>query len=659
MNDPRKILNTKAQMELDLFLKCPNARIKFNKQEQPLVSILLVTYNKAEYTFRCLKSILAFTSIPYEVVLIDNASTDQTVEMLKKVDGIKVVFNSKNCFFARATNQAANLASSPYLLLLNNDTEVLPDSIEELLSFAESHNDCGAVGPKIIWPDGKLQEAGSIIWNDGHCLGYGRGDNPLLPMYNFKRKVDYCSGAALLIKSDLFKKLNGLDTIYEPAYYEETDLCMKVRSFGLEVYYNPAASIIHYEFSSTGQGRAQEWMEKNQKIFFNKWEKTLVGDHTSYYSNHSALMGRDRAKGKNILIIDDRVPSKSEGQGFGRAVDILETLASEHRVTFVAKQFSDVEPKVLHQLHSLGVEVFFNYRDLDPLLSDREGFYDIVIASRPHNFAQSKSSIKRFLPNAKCIYDAEALFYNRAFIKNEVIGSPSLEDCEKMKREELSLLKEADRIIVVSEGEKSAIIEELPMLKDRIKVYGHALPIKPLGKSFRERKNLLFLGAFVSEDTPNVDAVHYFVGEIFPLVREKLNCKLVIAGKYPTPSVLELESEDIEVKGFVEDIESLYDDVKLFIIPHRYAGGIPFKLSEALSYGLPCVVTKLIADQMGLNREQIGVGNSPEAIAEEIFRLYGSEHEWNKSRNKGLEFIERTHDPITNHKGLLGIVNEL
>src|SRR5205085_6064186 len=108
----------------------------------------------------------------------------------------------------------------------------------------------GAVGGKLVFPDGRLQEAGSIIWSDGSGDAYGRGGDPASPEFNFARPVDFCSGALLLTPRSLFERLGGFDERYRPAYYEDADYCARLWARGYTVRYEPAAVAIHHEFGS-------------------------------------------------------------------------------------------------------------------------------------------------------------------------------------------------------------------------------------------------------------------------------------------------------------------------------------------------------------------------------------------------------------------------
>ena len=179
----RDVLVSVAQISLDSFLASTSI-LEFPLPATPKVSIVLVLHNRAELTLQCLYSILRSDLDSYEVIIVDNGSKEETHRLLRKISGAEIVRNETNLHFLLACNQAAKKAKGEYLLFLNNDAQLVAGSISSALNTLNSSDDIGAVGGKIILPDGTLQEAGSIIWQDGFCVGYGRGDSPFAsPVY--------------------------------------------------------------------------------------------------------------------------------------------------------------------------------------------------------------------------------------------------------------------------------------------------------------------------------------------------------------------------------------------------------------------------------------------------------------------------------------------
>ena len=232
----------------------------FKKTEDPIVSIIIPVYNNFLYTYNCLKSIIEVTKgVEYEVIVVDNASTDETVKIKELIANIVLIRNSDNQGFVDACNAGAQKARGKYVLFLNNDTKVLDGWLTAMISAMESDSTIGAVGSKLIFPDGSLQEAGGIVWRDEESFAwnYGRGKDPDDYEFNYLRDTDYCSGACLMVQKNLFEKAGCFDRQYAPAYCEDTDMAFSIRELGYRVVYQPLSEIIHFEGQTAGTDTSQ------------------------------------------------------------------------------------------------------------------------------------------------------------------------------------------------------------------------------------------------------------------------------------------------------------------------------------------------------------------------------------------------------------------
>jgi len=255
----------------------------FPKYENPVVSIIVLTYNGVEFTHQCLDSILKKADVSYELIIVDNNSKDDTRIFLEKLENVKIIYNKENVGFGAGCNQGVGETSGKYLLFLNNDTIVTKGWLSSMLRTIENIKVCGAVGAKLVSFEGVLLEAGSIILRDGSCRGIGRGDIPSKIKYSYRMEVDYCSGACLMINRRLFISIGGFDGRYSPAYYEDSDMCMEIKTRGYKVFYEPSALVYHNEQTSSSAKEIIALMERNRLLFLKKWAAELSSKHIPSY----------------------------------------------------------------------------------------------------------------------------------------------------------------------------------------------------------------------------------------------------------------------------------------------------------------------------------------------------------------------------------------
>src|SRR5690606_29834574 len=189
---------------------------------------------------------------PLEVCVVDDGSPDDSPAGLPAVHGLRYHRRADNGGFIAACNDGAAIARGQYLVFLNNDTVPQPGWLDALLETFSDHPGAGLVGAQLLYPDGRLQEAGGVVFDDGSGWNYGRNQSPADPRYAYLREVDYASGAAIAIPRTLFEQVGRFDTRYAPAYYEDTDLAFAVRAAGRRVLYQPAARVVHDEGGTAG-----------------------------------------------------------------------------------------------------------------------------------------------------------------------------------------------------------------------------------------------------------------------------------------------------------------------------------------------------------------------------------------------------------------------
>ncbi len=612
-------------------------RIVFPATESPAVSIILVFYNKAHLSLLCLGSILENADIPYEVVIVNNCSSNETDSLLERIDGATIINNPSNLGFGDACMQGAEQARGKYLCFLNNDALLQPHALSSALASFREGPKVGVIGGKILLANGNLQEAGSMIWSDGSALGYGRGDNPNLPQYEFRRPVDYCSGAFLTTPRSLFRQLGGFNRIFSPAYYEDSDYCMLVWEAGYSVLYEPTAVIRHYESaSSEGNEAAKPAMVVNQQKFRAKWNDRLP-KHLPY---STANIQRARISASSdalkILYIEDRIPHRHLGSGFPRSNEILHHLVKQgHRVTcasftsrLLENEYGDIPREV---------ELLDGVSQRERLFREYVPNSDIVWVNRPHNMeAFLKGRVDKGAPSkARIIYDAEAIFAERDWRQAEILGNEiSSQVKSSWLDHELALAKAADAVVVVSQRDRATMVSGGVR---HVSIISHRLCANPTAAAFDERRTFLFVGAMHRTDSPNADSMRYFCGSIWPTVHQVTGAQLIIAG-YGADAVLsDCQADGVRILGRQDDLTSLYNQARVFVVPTRYAAGIPYKAHEAASFGVPLVVSNLIGEQLGWQHgNECLMAETPIAFAGECCRLYQDADLWERLRANAL-----------------------
>lgn len=255
------------------------AELAFQAAPRPKVSIVIPAYNNLTFTLECLAALQAAAGLERaEVIVIDDASADATSAVLAKVVGLKLITNPENLGFIRTCNRAADKARGEFVVFLNNDVQVRPGWLAALLAPFAEEEDVGATAPKMLFPDGRLQEAGARIGVDGAAEMIGLFEDPDLARWNVRREVDYASGACLMVRRKVFAELGGFDLAFAPAYCEDADLCFRLRERGLRVIYEPTAEIVHHlsiTANSIDAGYKRRLATRNQQAFVERWGERL------------------------------------------------------------------------------------------------------------------------------------------------------------------------------------------------------------------------------------------------------------------------------------------------------------------------------------------------------------------------------------------------
>jgi len=357
------------------------SRLAVRRPERPEVSVVLVTHNAWEWTERALAALLEHTEPCFEVVVVDNASTDGTLDGLAAVEGVTVLRNPENEGFGPAANRAAAHATAPLLALLNTDALVHPGWLPPLRRILDEEPDVAAVAPRLLHLDGSVQEAGSILWGDAEVWPYG-ADQPASRLeYRFRRDVDYASAACLLLRRAAFDAAGGFHPAYAPAYYEDVDLCLTLWARGLRTVCQPRSEVTHAGGASTDRERVAALLARNRPIFTGRWAPVLAERPPSplRWEPEDVIPGRDLRCADRVLVVGDFVPD-ARSPRCERLLRELAGLWPRARITNVALDPDGAE-RSAEPLLDAGVELALPGEELGRWLAQRRHHYGVVVAT--------------------------------------------------------------------------------------------------------------------------------------------------------------------------------------------------------------------------------------------------------------------------------------
>lgn len=630
------------------------------------VSIVIPVYNQLELTLKCLDSIAHHTGhLDVEIIVVDDGSTDATQATLAARTDIVYLRNPHNLGFIGSCNRGAAQARKTYLCFLNNDTEVVPGWLTALVNTFELHENVGLAGSKLIYPDGRLQEAGGLIWQDGTGWNWGRGKSIDDPAYDYARKTDYCSGAAILVPRVLFQSLGGFDVHYAPAYGEDSDLAFKIRALGLSTLYQPLSRVVHHEGATSGtdvtQGTKRHQVVNAQKLA-ERWRSVLQHHGLSEQAHRLS----DRGTLGRTLVLDQITPEPDHDAGSITALEIMRALRDlGYKITFVPCSNLAYVPPYTHLLSALGIESILYpwHRSVEDYLVSHGHEFDAIVLFRPKTWHDLIASIRRYAPQAKLIYHSSDLHHLRAERERRLRETAALSHTNGKhpideRSGELDIIRNADLSIVHSTFEQKLLAELLP--DSKVVCFPWIFEPRGKGPPFASRSGVMFLGGY--GHPPNVDAVEYYVRDIHPLLKQKLptGVTFTAAGSSPPASLKAMQSDDILVPGFVPDIEPVLNSARIMVVPLRYGAGIKGKIVTAMAYGLPIVTTSVGAEGMELvDGEHVLIADTPEAFAEQVARLYGDEALWHRLQAAALDYVHRTTSRAAGLRIIASILDSL
>ncbi|MBN6152414.1 glycosyltransferase [Xanthomonas sp. AmX2] len=611
--------------------------------QAPLASIVIPVYNHSAHTLACLRALAAHPpAAACEILVIDDGSSDETSEWMPRIGGLRYHLRPRNGGFIASCNDGAALARGRYLVFLNNDTVPQPGWLDALLDTFAQLPQAGLVAAQLLYPDGRLQEAGGVVFADGGAWSYGRFESPDDPRYAYLRDIDYGSGAALAIARERFLALGGFDTRYAPAYYEDTDLAFAVRAGGLRTLVQPSSQVVHDEGTSNGTDTGsgiKAYQVRNRGVFAQKWAQVLPRQLVPGTVPDPARLHRHQ---RQVLIIDEALPQPDRDSASLRQLNLIRLLLDEGAHVVFVPSGREHASRHSEALQRLGVEVWYApyLKSLAQWLREHGARFHAVLLVRHHVASECLPLLAEFAPQARRLFDTVDLHYLRERRGAELAGDARLlREAERTRAREHAVMAQVDVTVLVSAAEREQLQREAPQIRTALVSNLHELAGP--GLPWAQRRDLVFVGGF--RHPPNVDAMRWFLQDVFPMLSQRLpGIRLHCIGAHAPEDLLRLGAAlpGVELHGHVPDIAPYMDGARLAIAPLRFGAGVKGKVNLSMAHGQPVVATSCAVEGMHLrDGHDVLVADDAAQFAAAVVRAYQDEALWNTLAHNGLRNI--------------------
>lgn len=634
-----RVLAEAQALSLDLFCEyCQEAEPQtfpiIARDQEVQVSIIIPVSNRWERTRTCLNSVAqtcADSDLRYEVILSDDGSTDETVRATEIFPGLRVALASGNGGYFNNCNHAASFARGRYILLLHNDTIVLPGWLEALYKAMEADPSVAIVGSKLLNPDGSVQEAGAGLYANGRVIRFGQsgsinGEQVSVPrskpIFNVLRETDCVSVVSILIRRTFWEAVGGFDVRYKANTCNGVDLAMEARARGFRVIFQPASEVMHLERQPPDEqnnASLDHLQREDLAHLLRKWKKVFRSQHLSHGSwNMVAAHGERtpppaalnrRQEGRLNVLYFSPFPSHPSCHGnqatiqeFGRRFQAL-----GHKVHFVLLQSGMYTPEDEQAMRKAWdtLDIVPNTRALwaDGSSIPFDGWYEEGLGEAIRVICARYDIDLLF---CSYIFQSKLLEYVPAYVLKVIDTHDKMGDRYEMLRkngleleffsctpeEEGAYLRRAD-LVLARRKEEAAYFDSVTGRSTAV-VVPHLEEPNYIGKTFSE---LGHVGLVASANRINLAIVKEFLACLERRFADtRFTFSVHVAGRVkemiPAEDSWLFELPWVRLHGYVPNIAEFYEAMDLIVTPVTMGTGINVKTVQAMAYGMPLLTTE-------------------------------------------------------------------
>ena len=665
-------------------------QLYLHANSSPQVSFILTVYNNPLMAARALIDMFRFSRevVSAEFIIVDDGSDVDMFILTNLVKNLKYYFSSRIVFsrnsirqgYGFSNNKAFMMAKGQFLMILNSDVKIYPGCFSLMLWTMQNFNQTGMVGPLMLSGDGLVSESGGHLFQRGLPANYGRGLKVLDLPLKHAREVDYISAACVLVRREAIVDKFLFDPTFAPAYFEDTDLAVRILLAGWRVFVQPLAVVEHFEGSTISRDEKNRLMKKNQYLFSSKHATALeslcsVEALTDCQPDLRNAMGVSFAhRHTQVLFLDYIAPQFDKDSGSFRLLKILQILLSFRLQVYFEPLAAFGSPRYLINLLAQGVYYMKPGTTLTLSQSIMPCPWKLIFIARKEVYELHYDYILKFCPMSHILFDTVDLHFLREkrafkveFAKRQA-DNLELRDWSVKKQleikfsedNEMAFIKNASVAFVVSQVEidllaRRNITKNVVLLSN---IYNVPKTNAATETDFSHRHGGIFVGS--SCHTPNIDAMTYIVNEILDLLPSSFILHIVSSQTTvcPLPNFISDHKKVVMYKDISDvDLIDLHSRVLFLLAPLRYGAGVKGKVNFALLHGVPVIASRIAVEGMHLHHEtNVLLANSSQEYANSILRLSTDANLWKKISINGMDVMRNFFSVDVASKTILSVL---